>query len=132
VIFVDSNIPMYLVGAEHPNKATARRLVEDAVAAGEGLVSDAEVMQEIIHRYAAIRRIEFIQVAFDALLAVVDQVFPIEGTDVVRAKSIVLSRRPVSARDALHIAVMERRGVKRVLSFDTDFDRYPGIERVSG
>ncbi len=64
------------------------------------------------------------------LLALVDQVYAIEGADVAHAKSIVSSRRPVSARDALHIAVMERAGVKRILSFDSDFDRYPGIERM--
>ena len=28
MIFVDSNIPMYLVGAEHPNRAAARALLE--------------------------------------------------------------------------------------------------------
>ena len=34
MIFVDSNIPMYLVGAEHPNKDAARRLLERAIAEG--------------------------------------------------------------------------------------------------
>src|SRR5258708_22553538 len=44
VIFVDSNVPMYLVGADHPHKVDARRLLEAAIAAGERLVTDAEVL----------------------------------------------------------------------------------------
>lgn len=63
VIFVDSNVPMYLVGAEHPNKIAARLLLERAIANGERLVSDAEVLQEILHRYVAIARRDAIHVA---------------------------------------------------------------------
>jgi uncharacterized protein len=37
VIFVDSNIPMYLVGAAHHHKLDAQRLLESALSAGERL-----------------------------------------------------------------------------------------------
>ena len=85
VIFVDSNIPMYLVGADHPNKETARRLLERAITDGELLVTDAEVLQEILHRYVAIDRRDAIEPATAALLGVVDEVFPVERADVERA-----------------------------------------------
>ena len=55
MIFVDSNVPMYLVGAAHPHKADAQRLLESALASGERLVTDGEVFQEILHRYVAIK-----------------------------------------------------------------------------
>jgi predicted nucleic acid-binding protein len=32
--------------------------------------------------------------------------------------------------DALSVAHMERLGITRIVSFDRDFDRLPGIERV--
>lgn len=73
MIFVDSNIPMYLVGADHPNKAIARRLLEKCIANGERLVADAEVLREILHRYTAINRRDAIQPAFDALHAAIMQ-----------------------------------------------------------
>ncbi len=130
MIFIDSNIPMYLVGAEHPNKANARRLVEQCISARERLVTDAEVLQEILHRYAAMDRRDAIQPAFDALLGVVDEVFPVDESAVERAKNIVLGHRRLSPRDAVHLAVMEQRGVRRILSFDRGFDGYPGTERV--
>jgi predicted nucleic acid-binding protein len=46
------------------------------------------------------------------------------------AKSIVLGKRRLSARDALHAAVMARAGVGRIMSFDAAFDGVPGIVRL--
>ena len=130
MIFVDSNIPMYLVGAAHPNKAAARRLLETAVEGGQKLVTSAEVFQEILHRYAFIRRRDAIQPAWDALRGVADEIFGVELGDVDRARAIVLERHALSARDALHAAVMQRHGVTRIMSFDAAFDGLPGIVRL--
>ena len=130
MILIDSNIPMYLTGPAHPHKADAQRLLEACVARGDKLVTDVEVLQEILHRYAAINRRDMIQPAFDALLGVVDEVFSVELADVERAKAVVLERR-CSARDALHIAVMERRSVSHILSFDRGFDEIPGVSRIT-
>lgn len=130
MIFVDSNIPMYLIGKAHPHKIDAQRLLEGCVADGERLVTDTEVLQEILHRYVAIDRRAAIQPAFDALLGVVDDVFPVDLPVLERAKAMVLNVGRLSARDALHVAVMERHGVTRVMSFDADFDAVPGLVRV--
>jgi uncharacterized protein len=54
------------------------------------LVTDAEVLQEILHRYVAIDRRPAIQPAFDALLGVVDQVLAVDEAVVQHAKQIVL------------------------------------------
>lgn len=131
MIFVDSNVPMYLVGADHPNKAHARRLLERVVADGEALATDAEVLQEILHRYTAIDRREAIGPAFDVLLGVVDVVHPIDLEDVARARRLVTSAARLSARDAIHVAVMQRRDIGRILTFDTAFDGVLGIARVT-
>ena len=130
MIFVDSNIPMYLVGAAHPHKVDAQHLIEAAVAAGERLVTDAEVLQEILHRYVAIDRRDAIQPAFDAILGVVDEIYGVAVTDVERAKAIVLGKRRLSARDALHAAIMERERITRIMSFDAAFDGLPGVSRL--
>ena len=131
MIFVDSNVPMYLVGAAHPHKADSQRLLERCVAEQERLVTDAEVLQEILHRYAAIARRDAIAPAFEALLAVVDEVVPIELTDVERARDVLLAAPQLSARDALHAAVMQRHSVDAILTFDAGFDALPGIRRLA-
>jgi predicted nucleic acid-binding protein len=131
VILVDSNVPMYLVGAEHPNKVRAQAVLEAAVTRNERLVTDAEVLQEILHRYVAIGRRDAIQPAFEALLGVVDDVLPIELVDVLRARDVLLAGFGLSARDAIHVAVMERHGVEEIISFDAGLDAYPGLARRS-
>jgi uncharacterized protein len=130
VILVDSNVPMYRVGAPHPHKLDALLLVENAVSTGERLVTDAEVLQEICHRYAAVRRLDMIQLAFDAILELVDEVLPIEREDVEAAKDLLLRYTSLSARDAVHAAVMRRHGIERIMTFDRGFDAIPGIERL--
>ncbi len=131
MIFIDANVPMYLVGGEHPNREAARRALEEAIAAGESLCSDAEVLQEILHRYTATRRTDSIDPAFDSLLAVVDVVYPIERTDVERARRLLKTTPRLTARDAVHVAVMQGRDIGRILSFDSGFDGIPGIVRVA-
>ena len=122
---------MYLVGSPSPQKTDAQRLLERLVSERQRLVTDAEVMQEILHRYAAINRRPDIQLAFDALLSVVDDVFPIDRAAVERAKQIVLGYHRLSARHAVHLAVMEQHGIEQILTFDAGFDSFPGITRLS-
>lgn len=131
MIFVDTNIPMYLIGAEHTHKHGAQRLLDSALSRQERLVTDAEVLQEVLHRYGALRRLDAVQPAFDLVLTLVDQVIPVDTAVVTRAKDIVLGYPRLSARDAIHIASMEAVGATRVMTFDSGFDHYPGIQRLS-
>ena len=131
MILVDSNIPMYLIGSPHAHKSDARRLLEKAVSDRERLVTDAEVLQEILHRYVAIGRRDAIQAAFDALLGIVDQVLAVDLSIAERAKQIVLGYQQLSARDAVHLAVMEQHEIGQIMTFDSGFDGFPGITRLS-
>jgi uncharacterized protein len=131
MILVDSNIPMYLIGTLSSQKTDTQRLLEKLVSERQRLVTDAEVFQEILHRYTMVNRRHDIQTAFDALLNVVDEVFAIERSAIERAKQIVLGYQRLSARDAVHLAVMEQHGIDRILTFDSDFDGFPGITRLS-
>ena len=60
----------------------------------------------------------------------VDDVLPIERRDVLLASEITQGYPRLSARDALHLAVMERHGIGTILSFDGDFDAWPGLQRI--
>jgi predicted nucleic acid-binding protein len=55
-------------------------------------------------------------------------VHPVSSTT-LRARRLVGSDR-MTARDAIHIAIMQRREIDRILTFDDDFDAVAGIERV--
>ena len=131
MIFLDANVPMYLVGTPHPNKEAARRALEETVAGSESLCTDAEVLQEILHRYTVVAQRTDMDAAFDALLAMVDVVYPIERADVERARRLLGTTPRLSARDAIHVAVMQGRDVGRILTFDRGFDGIPGIVRLA-
>ena len=121
---------MYLIGAAHPHKTEAQILLERLVGAGQRLVTDAEVLQEILPTYTAINKRNAIRPAFQVILDIIDEVLPIGKAEVLRASETVENRGGMSARDAVHIAVMERHGIRSILSFDSDFDRWPGLERI--
>jgi len=130
VVFVDANVVMYLVGAAHPNKVDAQRRLERLVVERSRLVTDAEAMNEILHRYASLDRRATIQPAFDAMLGVVDEVLPIGRDTAELAKQLVLQYPTLSVRTAMHVAVMQLNQIDTALSFDVGFDRVPGITRL--
>jgi len=122
---------MYLIGADHSNKRRTISLLERFVRDEERLVSDAEVLQEILHRYSAIRRLDAIQPAFDALLGIVDEVFTVSAADMLRAKDLFLAYSSISARDAVHAAVMTTQDISRIFSFDAHFDEFTFLTRIA-
>ncbi len=131
MIFVDANVPMYLVGADHPNRERTRALLRQLADAGESFVTDVEVYQEILHRYRAVRHLAAVDSAFEALDDLVSDVLSFGRDEVLEARELLEASPRVSARDAIHVAVMRRAGVNRILSFDRGFDEYPEVERVS-
>ena len=131
MIFIDSNIPMYLVGRDHPNKHRAAEVLRQLVRAEEHLVTGVEVYQEILHRYSAIERTEAIDPAFAVLDELVDDVLGYGMAEIRAARALLRSHYTISARDALHVAVMREAGISRILSFDREFDDCPGVERLA-
>lgn len=130
MIFIDSNIPMYLVGIAHPRKFETVAWLERLTAERRGMATSAEVFQEILHRYQSTRRLERIEPAWDVLSDAVEIVFAVTEHDVTDAKSSLIGRPGLSARDALHASVMKHHGITEILTFDRGFDVLPWIERL--
>jgi len=123
---------MYLIGRPHPHKLDAQAAVERLIADRQRLVTSSEVLQEILHRYASTGRREKIQPAFDVLEAIVDETFAVERDDVQLAREVHAAHPngELSVRDAVHVAVMRRRQITEILSFDGGFDIVEGIARL--
>ena len=130
MIFIDSNVPMYLVGVAHPNKSRAITALTQLVGDGERFITDVEVYQEILHRYTAIQRPDAIDAAFESLDGIADDILAFGMSEIRSARALLGSVAGLSARDALHVAVMQKAGASRILSFDSGFDACPGIERL--
>ena len=131
MIFIDSNVPMYLIGAPHPNKDRVTKLLERLIEDKERFVTDVEVYREILHRYTAIRRPDAIDAAFAALDAITDEAMTFGMSEIRAAREVIGSVEGISARDALHVSIMRSAGLSRIFSMDRGFDACPGIERLS-
>lgn len=128
-VFLDANVPMYLVGAPHPNRTRAQQLLDQLVISETPLVTDAEVYQEVLHRYAAIGRPKMIDPAYAVLDGLVDDVFSVGRSELEEARRLVL--QGVGARDALHVSTMREHQITRILTFDSGFDRFGDLERLA-
>jgi uncharacterized protein len=116
--------------APQPHKTDAQRLLENLVSRRQRLLTDAEVLRGILHRYVAINRRELFS-RHSTPLGIADEVLVVDRSTVVRAKEIVMGHTQASARDAVHLAVMEQHGIERILCFDSGFDGFPGVSRLS-
>lgn len=130
MIYVDSNVPMYLVGAEHPLKQRVVELVPQLLSARERLVTSAETFQEIIHRYLAIRDRRHLAAAYEGLEAMVSAVADVTKADVDRARALAGEYPTLSSRDCLHVALMRRLECAKIWSYDAGFDAVPSILRI--
>jgi uncharacterized protein len=130
VTLVDSNVFMYAAGREHPLKKRAVAFLERAAAGSAEGVIDAEVLQEILHRYRALKRWKEGQLVYDTVRIVFPEVLAVTGEVMERARGLMDEYGGLMARDALHAAVVEAYGLASITSFDQDFDRVTGLERV--
>jgi hypothetical protein len=129
IILLDSNIFMYAGGAPHPAKEPCAGLMDRVAAGAVEAVIDAEVLQEILHRYWAIGRAADGAVVYQLARQVVPEAIPIGAEITDRARDLLLQFPALSARDALHAAVVLNHHLAGICSYDSDFDKVPGLKR---
>ena len=131
MILTDANILMYAAGAEHPHKAPSVAFL-NRVASGEVEANiDAEVLQEILHRYRSLHRWSDGQRVYDLARKLFPEVLAITGEVMDEARRILATDTTLTARDAVHAAVVIVYQMDGIGSFDADFDRIAGCPRVS-
>ncbi len=127
-VFVDSNVPMYVAGRAHPLREPARRFLARVRAGEVEACTSTEVLQEILYRYVALRRLDLARDVYDLFVSLCPVVLPVTLADTDRAKDLLDGR--VGVRDAIHAAVMLNNDIKLIATFDSGFDDVDGIARV--
>lgn len=129
-VFIDSNLPMYVAGRDHPLREPARRLLEQ-VRSGEleGCTS-TEVLQEILYRYSALKRFDLARQVYELFVLLCPVVYPVTLADTDRAKELVCSAAGIGVRDAIHAAVMLNNGIQDIATFDAGFDLIRQVRRL--
>ena len=128
--FLDANVLIYAAGGPHSLREPCRAALEAAVNRRVSLVTDSEVLQEILYRYSSIERLDIARDVYSAAIQLCDEVFPVTEQTTGRARELLHQYGSLSARDAVHIASMEEGGLRRLLSTDTDFDAVDEVQRV--
>ena len=130
MMLIDANILMYAAGAKHPNKQPSVRLLERVAEGSVAATIDADPLQEIQHRYRAIKRWADGRTVFDLARQLFPDVIPVTAQVLDRARTLLDGSASLMARDALHAAVVLDEGLDGIYSYDRDFDRIPGIRRL--
>lgn len=116
--FVDTNVFMYAVGGPHPLRAEARSFLEESLESGLPLVTSAEVLQELLHAYLPVNRVETLDAAITLVDGCVQSIWPVEAADVKLARALAGEHEGLGARDLIHLACCRRRDVSGVMTFD--------------
>jgi predicted nucleic acid-binding protein len=100
--FVDSNVFLYVFGADHPLQEPCARVLTRIATVELVATTSTEVVQEVVH---VLRR----KGRYD--LAVQDP--------------------SLLTREAVHAGTMQSHGITRIITADQHFDRIEGIVRVA-
>jgi uncharacterized protein len=128
-VFLDSNIPMYVAGRDHPLREPARRFLARVRSGEVEACTSTEVLQEILYRYTALQRLDLAREVYDLFVSLCPVVLPVTLADTDRAKQMLDGR--VGVRDAVHAAVMLNNDIERIATFDQGFDEIDGIARMN-
>lgn len=129
--FIDANVPIHASGRPHPNKEPCLRILRLVAEQPRSFITDVEVLQELLHRYRSSGRWTLGREVLRGFAEVMrDRIQPVLARDIDLATDLADRLPGVSARDLVHVAVMERLGADRIISADSDFDRIPGLTRL--
>jgi len=66
---------------------------------------------------------------YELFVSVCPVVFPTTLADTDLARALLQQIAPISARDAVHAAVMRNHSIEWIATFDRGFEHVPGIRR---
>ncbi len=130
-VFIDTNIFMYAAGAAHPHKQPSLQFLSKMSQSKTTVVTNTEVLQEILYRYRKINKQPMGFQIFEKILTIIPIILPITKTDMILGQKLLLKYEKIEPRDAIHAAVMLNRQIKTVCSYDKHFDQIKEVKRIT-
>lgn len=128
--FLDANLIMYSLGGPHPLQVPSKGVLEKIKNDSLRVVSNTEVLQEILYRYFSLRKQALGELAYTAMIDLCQAILPVTIQDTDRALGLLKQYPQITSRDAIHAATMLNNGIKEILSTDPHFDLIAGIRRT--
>jgi len=130
-VFIDSNIPMYVAGAEHEHREPARRFLERVEKHELVACTSTAVLEEILWRYAGLGRRDLAGRIYDLFVEACPEVLDVTLADTDRARELIANAATATPRHSIHAAVMMNHEIEWIATFDKEFDRIAGIRRMT-
>ncbi|MBI4764399.1 MAG: type II toxin-antitoxin system VapC family toxin [Deltaproteobacteria bacterium] len=121
---------MYSLGGPHPLQVPSKGVLEKIKNDSLRVVSNTEVLQEILYRYFSLRKQALGELAYTAMIDLCQAILPVTIQDTDRALGLLKQYPQITSRDAIHAATMLNNGIKEILSTDPHFDLIAGIRRT--
>lgn len=129
--FLDSNVILrYLTGDDARKAQRCQALFERAERGQEALYTTALAIAEVIWVLASRYRHPKAEVVEGIRRLLNTRNMLVEEPEVLLQALYLFERHPIDFIDAYHGAVLQTRGLAEVYSYDSDFDRLPGLARV--
>lgn len=133
--FLDTNIILRYLTRDDETKAEACYELFDQVRQGNAQLFTCEaVITEVVYVLSS-RRLSY-QLSRAEIRSRLLSILSMQGLTIpnkpiyVRALDIYVAHPQLDIEDAIAVAYMERIGVTQIVSYDRDFDRVEGIERI--
>lgn len=121
---------MYVAGRDHPLRDPARRFLDRARTGAIEICTSTEVLQEILYRYAALKRRDLAASVYELFVQLCPVVLPVTLADTDRARTLISVHDRITVRDAIHAAVMMNNSITEIATFDEGFDDVEGVTRI--
>jgi len=131
-ILLDVNVPMYAFGQAHSYKESCVWVMNEITEGRLAVAIDTEIIQEVLHRYGALRRLELAVTLAKGLIGLSSRIYPVALADMQLAIDLFqrFANQGKKARDLVHIAVMQNNGIGQIISTDEHFDHIEGVTRL--
>jgi predicted nucleic acid-binding protein len=129
-IFLDTNVFLYAVGAQHPLKAPSQQVLS---LVGDGALeaaSNTEVIQEILYVLSRRGQRETALKLARHVIELLDPLLPVTQADISVTCDLMDRYPALPPRDAIHAATMLNNGISDIITSDGHFDAVRGIRRL--
>ena len=131
MILIDANIFMYAAGRESPQRLPCQRWLKRLVAGqAPAACTDAEVLQEILHRYRSLKVQEVGFQVFDAVTHLGLPILAVTDRALQEARTLLQAHPDLSTRDGVHLGVMQEHRIQEVLSYDQGLSQVSWVRRL--
>lgn len=127
---IDANVFIYAAGRPHPLQEPSRTVLARVANGEHDANTDVEVLQELLNYYHRNGSLEYGRGVFRNAVGIFPQPIAIDA-GIMESAEVILAKHAndISARDAIHAAVVQKRSLEGIISADRGFDAIPGVTR---